>query len=342
VTQAEIGDLGPAVCWPISSLVVRVITDLSQSPFPDADSARRSNRSVVTIGAYDGVHLGHQAIIAQVRRGADQLGAHSVVLTFDRHPAEIVRPESAPHLLTDLEQKLELLEETGIDATVLVRFDEAQANEEPQSFVSRVLVGCLGAQRIVVGDDFHFGSHRQGNVALLRGLGEQHDFDVEPLELLPREDGVDEPISSTAIRRALAGGQVELAAAMLGRPFQARGVVVRGDQRGRLLGFPTANVEVPNVICLPADGVYAGWYLLPDGHRQPCAINLGRRPTFYEHADHSLLEAHLLDFDDDLYGQHARVEFTHFLRSERKFDGIDAIKAQLGHDVQHARSALHV
>jgi riboflavin kinase/FMN adenylyltransferase len=325
---------------PISSLVVRVITDLSQSPFSDADAADHPNRSVVTIGAYDGVHLGHQAIIAQVRRGAQQLGAQSVVITFDRHPAEVVRPESAPKLLTDLEQKLELLAATGVDATLLVRFDETQANEEPQSFVARVLVGCLGAQRIVVGDDFHFGSHRQGNVNLLRELGQQHDFDVEPLELLAREDGVDEPISSTAIRRSLAGGQVELAGVMLGRPFQARGVVVHGDQRGRLLGFPTANVEVPNVICLPADGVYAGWYLLPDGRRHPCAINLGRRPTFYEHADHSLLEAHLIDFDGDLYGQHARVEFTHFLRSERKFDGIDAIKTQLNHDVEHARGVL--
>ncbi len=319
---------------------MRVITDLSSSPWPDVASAGGSDRSVLTIGAYDGVHQGHQAIIAQVRRGADELDARSVVVTFDRHPASIVRPESAPNLLTDLDQKLELLAATGIDATVLVRFDEAQAGEEPQSFVDRVLVGCLAAQRIVVGDDFHFGSHRQGNVSLLRELGIQHDFDVEPLELLARQDGVDEPISSTAIRRAMAGGQVELAASMLGRPFQARGVVVHGDQRGRLLGFPTANVEVPNVICLPADGVYAGWYLTPEGTRHPCAINLGRRPTFYEHADHSLLEAHLIDFDGDLYEQKARVEFTHFLRSERKFEGIEALVAQLNHDVEHARDVL--
>lgn len=319
---------------------MRVITDLSSSPWPDVASAGGSDRSVLTIGAYDGVHQGHQAIIAQVRRGADELDARSVVVTFDRHPASIVRPESAPNLLTDLDQKLELLAATGIDATVLVRFDEAQAGEEPQSFVDRVLVGCLAAQRIVVGDDFHFGSHRQGNVSLLRKLGIQHDFDVEPLELLARQDGVDEPISSTAIRRAMAGGQVELAASMLGRPFQARGVVVHGDQRGRLLGFPTANVEVPNVICLPADGVYAGWYLTPEGTRHPCAINLGRRPTFYEHADHSLLEAHLIDFDGDLYEQKARVEFTHFLRSERKFEGIEALVAQLNHDVEHARDVL--
>lgn len=295
---------------------------------------------MLTIGAYDGVHLGHQAIIREVRRQAAEMGARSVVVTFDRHPASVVRPESAPRLLTDLDQKLELLAATGVDATVLVHFDQEQSNESPQSFVERVLVGCLGAQRIVVGEDFHFGRQRSGNVTLLRELGAQHDFDVEPLTLVEREDGVDEPLSSTAIRRALAGGQVEVAAAMLSRPFQARGVVVQGDQRGRTIGFPTANVEVPSAICLPADGVYAGWYIRPDGTRQACAINLGRRPTFYEHADHSLLEAHLIDFTDDLYGEHARVEFTNFLRSERKFDGIDALISQLKHDVDHARSLL--
>jgi riboflavin kinase/FMN adenylyltransferase len=337
-TSRETGGLGVLAAGAVSSRVVRVITDVSSSPWPDDSPA---SRSVLTIGAYDGVHLGHQAIIGQVRRAADELGARSVVVTFDRHPASIVRPESAPQLLTDLDQKLELLEATGIDATVLIRFDEAQSHEEPSSFVDRVLVRCLGARRIVVGDDFHFGSHRQGNVALLRELGAEDDFDVEPLELIGRTDGVDEPLSSTAIRRAMAGGQVELAASMLGRPFQARGVVVHGDQRGRLLGFPTANVEVPNVICLPADGVYAGWYLLPDGQKHPCAINLGRRPTFYEHADHSLLEAHLIGFEGDLYGQRAQVEFANFLRSERKFDGIDALIAQLNHDIDHARSVLH-
>ena len=142
-----------------------------------------------------------------------------------------------------------------------------------------------------------------------------------------RADGIDEPISSTAIRRALAGGEVERAAAMLGRQHEVRGIVVIGDQRGRLLGFPTANVEVPNMMAMPADGVYAGWYERPNGAVHPCAINLGRRPTFYEHADHSLLEAHLLDFDGDLYGEPAKVRFEHFLRSERKFEGIDALKA---------------
>ena len=312
---------------------MRVVTDLSVSPWP-------GERTVITIGAYDGVHLGHQAVIAEVRRIAEETGARSAVLTFDRHPASVVRPESAPQLLTDLEQKLELLAATGIDATLVVKFDQTQSLEAPMSFAQRVLVDCVAASVVVVGEDFHFGHSREGNVATLRELGAVRDFEVLPLALLPRSDGPDEPISSTAIRRAMAGGQVELAATMLGHPFEARGIVVQGDQRGRLLGFPTANVEVPNVICVPADGVYAGWYQRPDGSRHACAINLGRRPTFYEHADHSLLEAHLLDFEGDLYTETARVEFTHFLRSERKFDGIDALVSQLKNDIDHARAVL--
>lgn len=310
-----------------------MITDPSVPPWP-------VERSVVTIGAYDGVHLGHQAVIAEVRRLAADLGARSVVITFDRHPASVVRPESAPRLLTSLDQKLELLEATGVDGTVLIHFDEAQSREAPMDFARRVLVECLAARGVVVGNDFHFGRGRQGNVGTLRDLGAATGFEVFPLTLVPRTDGPDEPISSTAIRRAMAGGEVELAAMLLGRPFEARGIVVEGDQRGRLLGFPTANVEVPSQICLPADGVYAGWYVRPDGSRHACALNLGRRPTFYEHADHSLLEAHLLGFDGDLYREPAKVQFTHFLRSERKFDGIDALKAQLAHDIDHARSVL--
>jgi riboflavin kinase/FMN adenylyltransferase len=251
-----------------------------------------------------------------------------------------VRPESAPKLLTDHDQRIELLADTGIDATVLIHFDEQQSYEEPSSFVQRVLIDTLHVAGVVVGDDFHFGRNRRGNVAMLREFGALNDFEVIPVELVARADGVDEPVSSTAIRRALSGGDVVTAARMLGRPFEARGRVVVGDQRGRLLGFPTANVEVPNSVCLPADGVYAGHYLRPDGEVHPCAINLGRRPTFYEHADHSLLEAHLLDFDDDLYGEDARVRFTDFLRSERKFDGIDALVTQLKLDIEHARGLL--
>ena len=312
---------------------MRVVTDLQTSPWP-------GERAVITIGAYDGVHLGHRAVIDHVRDRAVELGAVSAVVTFDKHPASVVRPESAPRLLTNNDQKLELLESTGVDAVVVVPFDTSQASETPESFVERVLVGALNTQVIVVGEDFHFGRHRDGNVDLLRKLGADDDFDVEPLGLIPRADGVDEPVSSTAIRRALAGGDIARANAMLGRPFEARGDVVTGDQRGRLLGFPTANVEVSNGICLPADGVYAGLYERPNGDVHPCAINLGRRPTFYEHADSSLLEAHLLDFDGDLYGEAATVRFAHFLRSERKFDGVDALIAQLANDVSSARELL--
>jgi riboflavin kinase/FMN adenylyltransferase len=312
---------------------MRVINQITGPVWP-------GERVVVTIGAYDGVHLGHKAIIDHVRRLAAERNARSAVVTFDRHPATVVRPESAPRLLTDPEQRLELLSATGVDATVVVHFDEHQSHEEPEEFVERVLVGGLAITAIVVGDDFHFGHNRRGNVESLRELGHRFDFDVLPIELVVRSDEVEEPVTSTAIRRALAGGDVDVAGRLLGRPFEARGIVVRGDQRGRLLGFPTANVEVPNQICLPADGVYAGWYVRPNGDRHQCAINLGRRPTFYEHADHSLLEAHLLDFDGDLYGERAHVQFVQFLRSERKFDGIDALIAQLKTDVDHARTAL--
>jgi riboflavin kinase / FMN adenylyltransferase len=313
---------------------VLLVTDPNHPPFP-------GDHSVITIGAYDGLHLGHQTVIAEVRREAAARQCRSAVVTFDRHPAVIVRPESAPKLLTDHEQRLELLEATGVDAAVVLPFDEAQSHESALSFIERVLVRCLSTRLIVVGADFHFGRNREGNVDLLRTVGHTYGFEVAPLVLIPRADGVDEPVSSTAIRRALAGGDVEMAATMLTRPFEARGRVVKGDQRGRLLGVPTANVEVPNRVCLPADGVYAGWYERPNGDSHPCAINLGRRPTFYEHADSSLLEAHLLDFEGDLYGETAKVRFGHFLRSERKFDGIDALVAQLQSDIKHARDLLN-
>ena len=270
------------------------------------------------------------------------LDARSVVVTFDRHPASIVRPASAPLLLTDLELKLELLSKTGVDATCIVKFDENSSRETPTDFVKRVLVDGLRARRVIIGEDFHFGHKRGGNVALLRELGPKFDFDVVPIKLVARNDGVDEPISSTAIRRALAGGQVELATHLLGHNFAVQGKVVRGDQRGRTIGFPTANIEVPKAICIPADGVYAGSLTRETGNINVCAINLGRRPTFYEHADHSLLEAHLLDFDGDLYDEKVRVSFSHFLRGERKFENIDALKMQLKHDIEQARAVSKI
>lgn len=294
----------------------------------------------VTIGVYDGVHRGHQAVIATTQDEARRLGVDTAVVTFDKHPATILRPESAPALLTTLDQKLELLELAGVDCVYVVHFDEARSKEAPEDFVTEVLINCLGAQAVVVGEDFHFGHQRQGNVALLRQMGAEHGFEVYGLPLLQRGDDLSEPVSSTAIRRVLAGGDVAAAAKMLGRLYELRGTVTQGDQRGRLLGFPTANIPVPTTMAIPADAVYAGWYIRDDGSRHPAAINLGRRPTFYEHADASVLEAHLLDFDSDLYDEVARVEFVELLRSEMRFDGVDALIAQLKVDVANTRQVL--
>ena len=294
----------------------------------------------VTIGTYDGVHVGHQAVIAATQQIARRLETKMAVVTFEPHPASILRPENAPLLLTDLDQKLELLESLGVDTCVVVPFDQTRAAETAEDFVSNVLVDCVGVRSIVVGQDFHFGKNRAGNVHSLRDLGGTYGFEVVGVELLPRPDGTVESVSSTAIRRSLAGGDVVTAAGLLGRPHEVRGPVVEGDKRGRTIGFPTANVAVPQARALPADAVYAGWYLRPDGSRHKAAINIGKRPTFYHDAEHSLVEAHLLDFDGELYGQTARVQFVELLRSEHRFDGIDALRDQLQIDIGRARAAL--
>lgn len=295
---------------------------------------------VSTIGVFDGVHVGHQEVFRQVRDIAARLGVASAVVTFDGHPAHVVRPESAPLLLTSLEQKLELIEAQGIDYAYVISFDEARAATPPDAFVQEVFVDALHARAIVVGEDFHFGAGRSGDVDGLAVLGERSGFDVHALELIRHSDEAREPVSSTKIRRALAGGDVARAAEMLGRPYEVRGVVEGGDQRGRQIGFPTANIPVPNILAWPADAVYAGWCRLPSGAVHACAINIGRRPTFYEHAEHSLLEAHLIDFDGDLYGVEVAVSFVGFLRSERKFTGVDQLIEQLKADVDDARALL--
>ena len=194
----------------------------------------------------------------------------------------------------------------------------------------------------MVGEDFHFGHERRGNVALLRSMGADLGFEVEPVRLVSLDTaGSDSPaVSSTEIRAALAEGRLDDANAMLGRHYEVRGVVADGDQRGRELGFPTANVAVSSEIQLPADGIYAGWYQRPDGSRHPAAVSLGRRPTFYEDADQSLLEAHLLDFSDDLYGEPARVEFVARLRGEERFESVDDLVAQMERDCGDARRIL--
>jgi riboflavin kinase/FMN adenylyltransferase len=304
-------------CWPMD-----VVTDPASFVAPAGGTA-------VTIGAYDGVHRGHQYVIGELRRLAAAAGLATVVLTFDRHPASVVRPESAPLLLTDLDQKLEVLAATGLDHTVVLRFDEARSQEEPEDFVRDVLAGALGARVVVVGEDFHFGRRRRGNVALLRAMGATLGFEVVHVPLLAAT-------SSTEVRRLLAAGDVAGAAGLLGRPHEVRGVVGKGDQRGRDLGYPTANVAVPADILLPAPGIYAGWY---GGHRA-AAISVGRRPTFHDPASPVVLEAHLLDFSGDLYGQAARVAFVARLRDEERYERVADLLAQMAHDVEATRAVL--
>ncbi|HEY8526013.1 MAG TPA: bifunctional riboflavin kinase/FAD synthetase [Acidimicrobiales bacterium] len=316
-----------------------VLRDQSACPRPPEGTT-------VTIGAYDGVHVGHRAVIAEVRRRAAADGLRTAVVTFDRHPASVVRPESAPRLLTDLDQKLELLAETGIDYCLVVTFDEARSLESPEDFVQEVLVDCLNARVVVVGEDFHFGHGRAGNVPLLRKLGAEAGFAVEGLDLVGpdgRPAAENGQVSSTRIRHLLAEGELDQANALLGRPYELRGVVDRGDGRGGPeLGFPTANVSVPGDLLLPADGIYAGWHERPGGAVHPAVVYIGRRPQFYVEAHASLVESHLLDFEGDLYGEPARVRFTARLRGDRRFESVEALIEQMRRDCDEARRLLGV
>ncbi|TMM14746.1 MAG: bifunctional riboflavin kinase/FAD synthetase [Actinobacteria bacterium] len=317
---------------------MEVINDLRRCPCPEEGSA-------VTIGAYDGVHLGHRRVIAEVRERAERQGLSTAVVTFDRHPAMVVRPQSAPLLLTDLEQKIELLADTGVDHVVVIAFDESRSRESAEDFVEEVLVGCLRARVVVVGRDFHFGHARRGNIALLSRMGEERGFEVVGLGLVDEagesSQGPGEAVSSTRIRTLLREGRVTDAARLLGRPHEVRGVVQRGDARGGAeLGFPTANIAVPAEILLPAEGIYAGYYERPDGSVHPAAISLGRRPTFYEHAERPVLEAYLLDFSGDLYDERAKVRFVAWLKAEERFDSPEELVAQMEKDVEATRAAL--
>jgi riboflavin kinase/FMN adenylyltransferase len=297
-------------------------------------------QTAASIGAYDGVHRGHVAVLRLVRQLADARGLASTVVTFDRHPAQVIRPETAPKLLNTLEQRLELLEETGlVDVCCVLTFDEARREETAEDFVRTVLAAQLHARLVVVGADFHFGYERQGNVALLEHLGADLGFEVVGLGLVAPGTET-EPFSSTRIRALVAAGDVSGAQALLGRPHAVRGTVAHGDQRGRELGFPTANVAVSNETCLPADGIYAGTLRDAAGVVRTAAISLGRRPTFYETADTSLLEAFVLDFDGDLYDQNVEVAFVERLRGEEKFDSVDALIAQMKRDVEATRQAV--
>ena len=295
--------------------------------------------SAVTIGAYDGVHLGHRHLISGLRTMAESRDLDTIVVTFDHHPATVVRPESAPLLLTDLEQKLELLATTGVDRTLVVPFDMARANESAEDFVTEVLVEALGSRLVVVGEDFHFGHGRKGNVALLAEMGTHYGFEVVGLGL--EADKAGEAVSSTRIRRFLADGDVRGASQLLGRHHQVRGVVVHGDGRGGPeLGFPTANLDVPTEVALPGEGIYACRYERSDGSVYGSAASVGHRPTFHARDGALLLEAYLLDFEGDLYGEEARVSFVDRLRDDQRFSSVDDLIAQMTNDVTAARAVL--
>ena len=301
-----------------------------------------SDGCVVTIGVFDGVHEGHRRVLKLVRELADARGLDAVCVTFDHHPAQVVRPESAPRLLTGLDHKLELIAETELaDLVVVIGFDEERSQETAEEFVEEILVDRLCARLVVVGADFHFGHGRAGNVAMLDAVGADLDFEVLGLGLVaPQEDPGHVAYSSTRIRQMLVAGDVRGSSAMLGRPHEVRGVVAHGDARGREIGFPTANVLVPDEILLPSDGIYAGTLVTEDGIQHPSAISLGRRPTFHADQGYSLLEAHLLDFEGDLYDQAVAVRFIEWIRGEERFDSVPDLIAQIQQDCDRAREIL--
>ncbi|WP_433139401.1 bifunctional riboflavin kinase/FAD synthetase [Actinomadura nitritigenes] len=294
-------------------------------------------RSVVTIGVFDGVHLGHQRIVGAAAEEARRRGLRSVTITFDPHPDEVVRPGTHPPLLATTQRRIELLEGLGTDAVVVVPFTLELSRTPPDEFVQQVLVDRLHAAHVIVGEDFRFGHKAKGDVALLKELGEKYDFTAEGMPLVANGD----TISSTYIRERLESGDVAGAAAALGRPHRVEGVVVRGHQRGRALGFPTANLETLPHTAIPADGVYGGWLVADTDRyprfRWPAAISIGTNPTF-EGAGERTVEAYALDRDDlDLYGEHMGVDFTARIRDTLKFDSIDALIEEMRRDVARAR-----
>ncbi|MDT0452613.1 bifunctional riboflavin kinase/FAD synthetase [Streptomyces hesseae] len=296
-------------------------------------------RSVVTIGSYDGVHRGHQLIIGRAVDRARSLGVPSVVVTFDPHPSEVVRPGSHPPLLAPHHRRAELIAELGVDAVLVLPFTAEFSKLSPADFVVKVLVDKLHAKLVVEGPNFRFGHRAAGNVEFLKELGGTYDFDVEVIDLFVSGDaGGGLPFSSTLTRRLVAEGDVAGAMEILGRPHRVEGVVVRGAQRGRELGFPTANVETLPHTAIPADGVYAGW-LTVDGEAMPAAISVGTNVQF--DATERTVEAYAIDrVGLDLYGMHAAVDFLAYLRGMEKFASIDALLDRMAQDVKQARDLV--
>ncbi|WP_417554092.1 bifunctional riboflavin kinase/FAD synthetase [Microbacterium sp.] len=296
--------------------------------------------SVVAIGKFDGVHVGHRAVLERLKADAAAADARSVAVTFDRNPLEVLRPELCPENVVATSRKLELLGELDLDATLLLTFDRALASLAAEDFVRTILVDALHVVTVLVGRDFRFGRGGAGDPDLLRELGPVHGFTVDVVDDV-HPAGADRRVSSTWVRELLAAGDVAEAAKVLGRPVTVSGEVVHGLKRGRELGFPTANLSEMIDALAPADGIYAGWLDDHDtGIRHPSAISVGTNPTF-DDVDRRQVEAHVLDESGlDLYGHHVTVEFTDHLRGMVAFEGMDALIAQIAADVTEARGRL--
>ena len=297
--------------------------------WPPSDDA-----SAVTIGVYDGVHRGHRAVLQDLRQAARKLGVErTVVLTFDRHPASIVDPTAAPKMLTSVARRIEILGELGVDVVGVLPFEHIR-RMRPEEFIERILVEALNAKLVVIGSNFRFGVDRSGDTHTLREEGRRYGFDVDAIDLL-RGDG--DMVSSTAIRAALREGRVRVAADALGRPYELEGTVVTGDGRGRALGYPTANLAIPDGLLIPADGVYAVTADVDDRSYHAVA-NIGVRPTFG--GTERVVEAFVLDGVPYLYGRQVRLRFIERIRDEQRFEGPEELVEQIGRDVARARSIL--
>lgn len=307
---------------------MELIRDLDTCPAPAAGT-------VVAIGNFDGFHIGHRAVAASVIERAAALGARSAIITFDRHPMEWLRPDKAPCRLTTSEKKLELISRAGIDYACVLTFDARLSGQEPEHFVEDVIVKCLRAKAVVVGENFRFGHNRRGDLALLGAMGADLGFEADSLELV-KVGGL--AVSSTRIRHAVREGEIDWAAMALGRDHSIQGVVQTGDRRGRELGFPTANLIANSRTCIPANGVYAGW-VLAKGTRYEAAINVGRRPTFGRDLQ-MVIEAHILDFEGDIYGEEIEVGFHAHVRGEYRFSGPNELAEQIKQDVAEVRRVM--
>ncbi len=293
--------------------------------------------TAVVIGNFDGVHLGHRRVLERARVLADERGLPVVAVTFDPHPMSVLRPEHAPTQLTTVERRAELLAEAGADHVLALPFDRDMASWTPDEFSQRVLVDAVHAAVVVVGANFRFGHKAAGDVATLQAFGREHGYDAEGIPL----DGGPMVWSSTYVRTCLAAGDVAGASEALGHPYAVRGVVVRGDQRGRELGYPTANVPTDGMTAAPADGVYAGWLRrLDTGETYPAAISVGTNPTF-DGVRARRVESYVLDRDDlELYGVEVEVTFVERLRGMVRFDSVDELVATIKDDVARARELL--